>query len=171
MANNVTTQINKRKIVYSTAENPVFLGLAKRDNDGKYEKRHLERDGKSVKIVSDGFSDLGKEIQSELKNAGLQNILKLQEMRYGTLENAIARANDRGIYADVSKIPDSVGERAEFVQQAQNSLKQLAAEFGISLEAASKLSGQEIAAMYQKKYATTQTTTTPQNDSSEGGAE
>ena len=161
MANNKLTL----KLVYSTFEKPISLRNCLHEKHNIYEKRHLELEGKSVTIVSDGFVDKDKEIQAELKNAGLQNILKLQEMRYGTLDNAIARADERGVYADVSNIPDGVGARAEYVANAQAELKRLASELGLTPEEVSKLTGDQIAARYQELSAAAQSGT-----SQEGGA-
>lgn len=56
-----------RSIRYNTIENAVFLESAINRKHNIYEKRHLERNGQSVTIVSDGFCDVDKEIQSELK--------------------------------------------------------------------------------------------------------
>lgn len=135
MANQEKKIEAKRSIVYSTSENPVLTpSLIGTRNISKYTKRHLAFEGKSIKIVEDGICDIDAEIMSELKNAGLQNILKLQELRYGTLENAITRANDRGVYADVSKIPDSIGERAEFIAKARADLEALKAKYNLTDE-------------------------------------
>ena len=155
------------KFAFATFENPQSIGSCLRGKHNLYEKRHLELEGKSVTVVSDGFCDVDKEIQSELKNAGLQNILKLQELRYGTLDNAIARVNDRGVYADVSNIPDGVGPRSAYVAAAQEELARLAASLGLTPEEVAKLTGEQIAARYQELAAAQ----TAAASGSEGGAE
>lgn len=159
---------SKPRISYNRAENAVFLTDVLNQKRNIFEQRHLEKDGKSVKVVSDGFIDRDKEIQSELKNAGLQNILKLQEMRYGTLDNAIARAEDKGVYADVSKIPDNVGDTAAYVAAAQAKLNALAAELGVDpSELSGNLTADKLAELYQKKNSTAAAPT----GNNEGGQE
>ena len=142
----------KNRIKYNRCENAVFLTDCLNQKRSSYEMRHLEKEGTSVKVVSDGFVDRDKEIQSELKNAGLQNILKLQEMRYGTIDNAIARAADRGVYADVSKIPDNVGDTAAYVAAAQAKLNALAAELGVDpSELSGNLTAEKLAELFKNK--------------------
>lgn len=95
---------------------------------------HLEREGNGVKIVSDGIVDEDALIQSEAKNAGLVNILRMQELRYGTVENAVKRNEAKQVFADVSKIPTSIGEQVEYIQQKEKEVNDLAAKLGISKE-------------------------------------
>lgn len=165
MANNQAQTV--QTLSYSSQE--VFLpvkGLLNKKRN-THMKRHLERDGKSVKIVEDGIVDHDAEIQSQLKNAGLQNILKLQELRYGTVDNAIARAADKGIYADVSNIPTDISGQAAFIQAAQAKIAKLKAELGLSDEDIKNLSIDRLTEIYteQAKVAAAP------NASQEGGAE
>lgn len=115
--------------------------------------RHLERDGNGVKIVEDGVVDNDALIQSEKCNAGLENIIRLQTMRYGTLENAIARNKDKQVYADVSKIPTSIGEQAEYVQNIQADVDALCAKLGISKEDLLKSNQETLAQLLAAKQA------------------
>lgn len=110
------------------------LDSLKSFSDSKYESFHLERDGLNIKVVSDGISDRKKEIQSHKNEAGLQNILKLQAMRYGTINNAIARNEDKKVFADVSGIPDSVGEQAALVAKTNAEIEKLCNELGLTKE-------------------------------------
>lgn len=103
-------------------------------SNGKRMHRHMVREGNSINIVEDGVVDEDALIQSEACNAGLQNIIRLQTMRYGTIENAIARNADRQVFADVSKIPTSVAEQSEYVKGIQADVDALAAKLGISKE-------------------------------------
>lgn len=155
-----------KKIEYSSIENLKVLPSKINVKHNRYEQRHLELDGKSVKIVSDGFCDRDKEIQSELKNSGLQNILRMQEMRYGTLENAIARAQDRGVYADISDIPDNIGDRAEYIQKVNESLAQLKKELGLTDDDLKSLNADKIIELYEKKN---KPVTTTSEEPTEGG--
>ena len=94
---------------------------------------HLERgDNNEVKVVSDGFTDYQKMIDSEAKNAGLVNILKFQEMRYGSIQNAIIANEEKKLYADVSQIPDSVGEQAALVARTNAEVERLCKELGVT---------------------------------------
>lgn len=95
------------------------------------ERFHLERDGNGVKIVSDGFVDVQKEIDSEAQNAGLVNILKQQELRYGTVQNAIVRNEAKQVYAKVSDIPTNVAEQAEYIAKVQAEVNALKAKLGL----------------------------------------
>lgn len=121
-------------INFNCAENfqPIKMVRPDLKNVGIYEQKHLERDGNGVKVVSDGFIDLNKEIQSELKNAGLQNILKLQELRYGTLDAAIVRAKDKGVYADVSNVPTDIASQQELINKTNAQVDKLCKELGIT---------------------------------------
>lgn len=125
-------------------------------SDGKVIQRHLERDGNGVKIVEDGVVDNDALIQSEKINAGLENILKMQTMRYGTLENAIARNKDKQVFADVSHIPTSIGEQAEYVQNIQNDVDALCAKLGISKEDLLKSNQESLAQLLAAKQAAAQ---------------
>lgn len=102
--------------------------------NGVRESFHLEREGNGVKIVSDGFTDTCKMIQSEASNAGLANIIRLQTLRYGTVENAIHRNADKQVYADVSKIPTNVAEQKEYLNSVNENVDKLCKELGISRE-------------------------------------
>ena len=101
-------------------------------SNGKYESFHLERDGLDVKVVSDGISDRDKEIQSHKKEAGLENILKQQALRYGSVGNAIKRNEEKKVFADVSKVPNTVGEQAELVSQTNKDVEKLCKELGLT---------------------------------------
>lgn len=87
-----------------------------------------------VKVVSDGKTDYQKLIESEAKNAGLVNILRFQEMRYGSIQNAIIANEEKKLYADVSNIPDSVGEQAELVAKTNAEIDKLCKELGLTKE-------------------------------------
>lgn len=100
---------------------------------------HLVRKDEAVQVVSDGFVDCQKLVDSEAKNAGLVNILKLQELRYGTLENAIARNVDKQVFADVSNIPTNVAEQAEYIAKVQAEIEALKAKLGLSQDELLKL--------------------------------
>lgn len=95
---------------------------------------HMERDGNGIKIVEDGVIDVQAEIDSQACNAGLQNIIRLQSMRYGTIENAIARNKDKQTYCDVSHIPTSIAEQSEYIAGIQADVEKLSAKLGISKE-------------------------------------
>ena len=125
-------------------------------SNGKSLQRHLERDGNGVKIVEDGVVDNDALIQSEKINAGLENILKMQTMRYGTLENAIARNKDKQVFADVSHIPTSIGEQAEYVQNIQNDVDALCAKLGISKEDLLKSNQESLTQLLAAKQAAAQ---------------
>lgn len=153
--------------IYNSQEQFFCLESVLNKKRNIYEKRHLEKDGNSVKIVSDGFVDRDKEIQSELKNAGLQNILKLQELRYGTIDNAIARNADKGVYADVSKIPTDVAGQQQFVAAAQAKLNALAQELGVPVSELSGINEAKLTELYNNKYSQAAAATTDQ----EGGNE
>lgn len=114
------------------------------------EKFHLEREGNGVKVVSDGFVDNQKLIDSEAKNAGLQNILKLQELRYGTIENAIKRNEDKQVFADVSKIPLSVAEQKEYLAKVDAAVKALCEKLNISRDELSNLTEFKFEELKQK---------------------
>lgn len=99
------------------------------------EDKHAERgENGDLIFVSDGKRDIQKEINSQKCNAGLQNIIRLQTMRYGTLENAIARNKEKQTFADVSNVPDSVGEQAQMVADAKGNIQALAAKYGVTVE-------------------------------------
>lgn len=121
-------------INYNSQENYAPIGFKVNKHSKTVEIRHLERINGGLIIVSDGFKDIQKEINSELKNAGLQNILKLQELRYGTLDNAIARARDRGVYADVSHIPTDVAGQSDLVNKTNAAVDKLCKELGLTKE-------------------------------------
>lgn len=160
-------QVNPQ-INYSCVEHfaPIGSGIHKKHNT--YLKRHLERDGKSVKVIEDGIVDADKEIQSELKNAGLQNILKLQELRYGTLDNAIARAADKGVYADVSNIPTNLADQTVWVQQAQAKIAKLKADLGLTDDELKAVDIDKLTAIYTAQAKAAAASNASNN---EGGAE
>lgn len=133
---------------------------------GVVEHFHLERDGKGLKVVSDGFEDRQKLIQSEAGNAGLANIIRLQTLRYGTLDNAIARNKDKQVFADVSNIPTTVGEQKEYLENINADVAKLCAELGITQEELLKSNQETLARMVEaKKQAATTAAST------EGGNE
>lgn len=98
------------------------------------ENFHLVRKGEGLDVISDGKTDYKKLIASEAKNAGLKNIIRLQEMRYGTIENAIVRNKEKQTFADVSNIPLTVAEQAEYVKSIQADVDELCGKLGISKE-------------------------------------
>lgn len=106
---------------------------------------HLVRKGEGLDVVSDGNTDFKELIQSEKCNAGLQNIIRLQTMRYGTIENAIVRNKEKQVFADVSKIPTSVAEQAEYIKDIQKDVDGLCAKLGISKEELLKANQQFLA--------------------------
>lgn len=122
-------------------------------SNGKVIARHMERDGNGIKIVEDGFVDRDALVQSEKCNAGLENIIRLQTMRYGTLENAIARNAQKQVFADVSKIPTSVAEQSEFVNGVQADVDALCAKLGISKEDLLKSNQETLAQLLAAKEA------------------
>lgn len=103
-------------------------------SSGKREVYHLDREGNGLKVVSDGIVDHHELIQSEACNAGLENIIRLQTMRYGTIENAILRNKEKQTFADVSHIPTTVAEQAEYIKDIQNDVDNLCSKLGISKE-------------------------------------
>lgn len=115
--------------------------------------RHMEREGNGIKIVEDGVVDEDALIQSEKCNAGLENIIRLQTMRYGTLENAIKRNADKQVYADVSHIPTTVAEQSEFVSGVQADVDALAAKLGITKEELLKSTQESLAQLLAAKQA------------------
>lgn len=134
-------------------------------SNSKRVARHMVREGNGLKIVEDGIVDHDAEIQAQSCNAGLQNIIRLQTMRYGTLENAIKRNADRQVFADVSKIPTSVAEQQEFVQKNSADVDALCAKLGISKDELLKATAESLSAKLQAlNQANAQTAT-------EGGAE
>ena len=143
------------KVALNCSTNPVERpGLD--FSNAKRMHRHLERDGNGVKIVEDGYVDEDALIQSEKINAGLENIIRLQTMRYGTLENAIARNKDKQVFADVSHIPTTIGEQAEYVQNIQNDVDALCAKLGISKEDLLKSNQESLAQLLAAKQAAPQ---------------
>lgn len=116
-------------------------------------KRHMVRDGNGIKIVEDGVVDVDALIQSEKINAGLQNIIKMQTMRYGTLENAIVANAQTQVFADVSKIPTTVAEQSEFVSGVQADVDALCAKLGISKEDLLKSTQESLAQLLAAKQA------------------
>lgn len=128
-----TSQINYCRKVNNTFSNPV--SFEKMDESHKcIMVYHMEREGNGIKIVEDGLVDRQKLLESEKVNAGLENIIRLQTMRYGTIENAIKRNADKQVYADVSKLPTSVAEQAEFISKTEAEVASLCSELGISKE-------------------------------------
>lgn len=107
-------------------------------SDGKVEEFDVSREGTGLKIISKGFVDRDKLIQSEAGNAGLANIIRLQSLRYGTIENAIYRNADKQVYADVSNIPTSVGEQKEYLADVNKEVEKLCSELGITKEQLAK---------------------------------
>lgn len=125
------------------------------------ERFHAERDEKGgLTFVSDGKVDIQKEIDSQLCNAGLQNIIKMQTMRYGTIENAIARNEQKKTFADVSKVADSVGEQAEQVANSTAAAKAIAAKYGLTLDQVLALDSDKLINLMK-----------PKNDPNAGGIE
>lgn len=101
-------------------------------SDAKREDFHLAIVDGVLNVVSDGITDYKKVIQSHASEAGLVNILKLQTMRYGTLDNAIARNKEKQVFADVSNIPDSVAEQKAMVEKTNAEIDRLCKELGLS---------------------------------------
>ena len=122
-------------------------------SSGKVLRKHMERDGNGIKIVEDGIEDADALIQSEKINAGLENIIRLQTMRYGTIENAIARNADKQVFADVSHIPTSVAEQTEFVNGVQADVAALCAKLGITKEDLLKSNQETLAQLLAAKQA------------------
>ena len=118
-------------------------------SNAKRMKRHMVRDGNGIKIVEDGIVDEDALIQSEACNAGLQNIIRLQTMRYVTIDNAIARNKDKQVFADVSKIPTSIAEQQEYVASVQADVDALCAKLGISKEELLKANQEFLASKLQ----------------------
>lgn len=118
-----------------------------------FEHFHLERKGEGVIIVSDGIEDFDKAVQEEACNAGLVNILKMQEMRYGTIENAVKRNQDKQVYADVSKVPTSVAEQAEYIANTEKELNALCQKLGISKEELLKTNVDTLQKLFEQKQA------------------
>lgn len=101
-------------------------------SDAKREDFHMAIVDGVLNVVSDGITDYKKVIQSHASEAGLVNILKLQTMRYGTLDNAIARNKEKQVFADVSNIPDSVAEQKAMVEKTNAEIDRLCKELGLS---------------------------------------
>ncbi len=100
---------------------------------GFIHKKQLKMVDGDIKVVETEVIDTQALIESEAHNAGLQNILRQEALRYGTIENALARNADKQTFADVSNVPDGVGAQAEFMQQQQQRLEALAAKLGVSV--------------------------------------
>lgn len=133
-------------------------------SNGKREHFHLARKGEGVEIVSDGVVDEDALIQSEKCNAGLENIIKLQTLRYGTLQNAIKRNEDKQQFADVSNIPTTVAEQAEYLNNIQADVDALCAKLGISKEDLLKSNQESLARMLAAKETSQSATTEGGND-------
>ena len=147
---------NKKVFVYPglNSDNSRFKPVVSKGFDfsnGTVEHFHLERDGNGLKSVSDGFVDHKKMIQSEANNAGLSNLIRLQTLRYGTIENAIARNADKQLFADVSNIPTSVAEQAEYIANVEADVAKLCAELGVSKEDLLKSNQETLARMVEAK--------------------
>ena len=113
---------------------------------------HLEYgEGHNVVVVSDGRTDYQKEIESQTKNAGLVNILRYQEMRYGSINNAIVKNEEKKVYADVSHIPDSVGEQAALVAKTNAEVDRICQELGITKEQLLNLTPEKYIEIKQKQ--------------------
>lgn len=138
-------------------------------SNGTVTLRHMERDGNGVKIVEDGVEDRKALIQSEKVNAGLENIIRLQAMRYGTIENAIARNKEKQTFADVSKIPTSVAEQKEYIEKNEAEITALCQKLGISKEDLLKSTSESLAKLLADKAAASQEQANPGNE--EGGNE
>ena len=156
MPNNQTKEETKKVFVHPgfNPDNSRFKPVKVKGlvpGKGVVECFHLEREGSGVAVVSDGFTDRDKLIQSEAKNAGLSNIIRLQTLRYGTIDNAIARNADKQVFADVSNIPTSVGEQAEYLKNIEDDVSKLCAELGISREDLLKSNQESLARMLEVK--------------------
>lgn len=164
----MSQKVNQTRKIYAFN---LFLEEPRKGEDFSLSKRedfHLERDGSSsVKVVSDGFTDYQKLIQSEAKNAGLANIMKFQAMRYGTLQNAIVANDQKKLYADVSNIPDSVGEQAELVARTNAEIEKLCKEMGLTKEQLLNLTPEKYVQIKQEQAAQAAQAAV----GSEGGAE
>lgn len=130
--------------------------------------RHMERDGNGIKIVDDGFVDEDALIQSEKCNAGLENIIRLQTMRYGTIENAIKRNEAKQVFADVSKIPTSIGEQAKYVEEIQKDVDKLCNDLGITKEELLKSNQATLSQLYEAKAKAKASATTASGTAGEG---
>lgn len=159
---------NNEKVINRQPDNNCFHPVESNGFDfsnGKRMARHMVREGNGLKIVEDGVIDHDAEIQAQSCNAGLQNIIRLQTMRYGTLENAIKRNADRQVFADVSKIPTTVAEQQEFVEKNSAEVDALCKKLGISKDELLKATAESLSAKLQAlNQANVQTVT-------EGGAE
>ena len=120
-------------------------------SNGKIEKFHLARKGSGVELISDGIVDQDELIQSEKCNAGLENIMKMQTLRYGTIQNAIKRNEDKQVFADVSKVPTSLAEQAEYISAAEKDVNELCAKLGISKEDLLKSNYESLSALFAEK--------------------
>lgn len=119
--------------VNNTPVNPI-RSKGRDFSSGKCEHFHLQRKGEGVEVVSDGFVDGDALIQSEKCNAGLENIIKMQTIRYGTIQNAIKRNEDKQVFADLSKVPTTVAEQQEYIAKSEKELNDLCNKLGISKE-------------------------------------
>lgn len=130
----MSTQTTPKKVLYANHQiHPTVQGS--RDmSDGKREDFHLAIVDGVLTEVSDGVTDYVKLVQSHANEAGLVNILKLQELRYGTIDNAIARNKEKQVFADVSGIPDSVAEQQALVAQTNAEIDKLCADLGLTRE-------------------------------------
>lgn len=124
-----------------------FKVPSKKLTNMKVEEFHIERDGNGIKVVSEGFVDKQKEIQSQAKNAGLVNILRLNELRYGTVENAVVRNREKQTFADVSNIPETVGEQKAYYEENYKEAKALADKLGLTLDELLSKSGSDLATL------------------------
>lgn len=106
---------------------------------------HMEVVDGTLIPVSDGITDYNKVVQSHENEAGLKNIIKLQTLRYGTLDNAIARNKEKQTFADVSKVPDSVAEQQALVAKTNAEVDKLCKELGITKDQLLNLTAEKYA--------------------------
>lgn len=100
---------------------------------GKGKEKKLDRVNGDIVIVEGAVVDYDEEIQSHKKEAGLEAIKKAQILRYGTLDNAIARNQAKQKFLDVSKLGDDIANR-EIAKANEADIAKLAAKLGISKE-------------------------------------
>lgn len=122
---------------------------------GKGKEKKLDRVNGDIVIVEGAVIDYDAEIQSHKKEAGLEAIKKAQILRYGTLDNAIARNQAKQKFLDVSKFGDDIANR-EIAKANEEEISKLAEKLGISKDEILSLTKANFEALVKVKETTKQ---------------